>query len=52
VKTILLDENLPIALRHFLAEFDVVTVQFRRGSGIQNGELIRLIDARPPLTPA
>ena len=46
MKTILLDENLPIALRHHLAEFDVVTVQFQGWSGKQNGELISLIDGR------
>jgi hypothetical protein len=46
VKTILLDENLPVALRHHLAEFDVVTVQFQGWSGKQNGELIGLIDGR------
>lgn len=46
MKTILLDENLPVALRHLLADFDVVTVQFQGWSGKQNGELIGLIDGR------
>lgn len=46
MKTILLDENLPVALRHLLAEFQVVTVQFQGWSGKQNGELISLIDGR------
>lgn len=46
MKTILLDENLPVALRHHLAEFDVVTVQYQGWSGKQNGELIGLIDGR------
>ena len=46
MKTILLDENLPVALRHHLADFDVVTVQFQGWSGKQNGELIGLIDGR------
>ena len=46
MKTILLDENLPVALRHHLADFDVVTVQFLGWSGKQNGELIGLIDGR------
>lgn len=46
MKTILLDENLPVALRHQLAEFEVVTVQFQGWSGKQNGELISLIDGR------
>jgi hypothetical protein len=46
VKTILLDENLPVALRHSLTEFEVVTVQFQGWSGKQNGELISLIDGK------
>lgn len=46
MKTILLDENLPVALRHHLSEFDVVTVQFQGWSGKQNGELIQLIDGK------
>jgi hypothetical protein len=44
VKKIILDENLPISLRHHLSEFEVVTVQFQGWSGIQNGDLIALID--------
>ena len=46
MKKILLDENLPVALRHLLSEFEVVTVQFQGWSGKQNGELIQLIDGR------
>jgi hypothetical protein len=46
VKKILLNETLPVALRHLLAEFQVVTVQFQGWSGKQNGELISLIDGR------
>ena len=46
MKTIQLDENLPVALRHHLTEFDVVTVQFQGWSGKQNGERIGLIDGR------
>lgn len=46
MKTILLDENLPIALRHLLTEFKVVTVQFQGWSGKQNGELIELMDGK------
>ncbi|MGL4398913.1 MAG: hypothetical protein ACRCXD_03515 [Luteolibacter sp.] len=46
MKTILLDENLPVALRHLLADFHVVAVQFQGWSGKQNGELIDLIDGR------
>ena len=46
MKKIILDENLPISLRHHLTEFEVVTVQFQGWSGIQNGDLIALIDGR------
>ena len=46
MKKIILDENLPIAFRHFLPEFEVVTVQFQGWSGIQNGELVQLIDGK------
>ena len=46
VKRVILDENLPIQLRHFLNEFDVETVQYQGWSGIQNGELISLIDGK------
>lgn len=44
MKKVILDENLPIRLRHLLSEFDVVTVQYQGWSGVKNGELIRLID--------
>ena len=44
MKTIILDENLPVPLRHLLSEFIVVTVQYQGWSGKQNGELIQLID--------
>jgi hypothetical protein len=46
VKRVILDENLPQPLRHHLSEFDVVTVQYQGWSGIQNGELITLIDGK------
>ena len=46
MKTVILDENLPVALRHSLNEFDVVTVYFKGWAGIQNGELIQLIDSQ------
>lgn len=46
MKKVILDENLPIPLRHHLAGFDVVTVQYQGWSGIQNGDLIALIDGR------
>lgn len=38
---ILLDENLPHALRHELASHDVCTVTYLGWSGIKNGELIQ-----------
>lgn len=46
MKKVILDENLPIQLRHQLSEFEVVTVQYQGWSGIINGELIRLIDGK------
>jgi hypothetical protein len=46
VKTVILDENLPQPLRHHLTEFDVVTVQYQGWAGIENGELIALIDGK------
>ena len=46
MKRVILDENLPIQLRHELSIFEVVTVQYQGWSGIVNGELIRLIDGK------
>lgn len=46
MKKVILDENLPNDLRLYLGEFEVVTVQFQGWSGIQNGELIKLVDAQ------
>lgn len=46
MKKVILDENLPLPLRHHLTEFDVVTVQYQDWKGIQNGELIALIDGK------
>lgn len=46
MKKVILDENLPQSLRHHLTEFDAVTVQYLGWSGIQNGELISLVDGR------
>jgi len=45
VKKVILDENLPQPLRHLLSPHDVVTVHYMGWSGIQNGELIELIDS-------
>ncbi len=44
MKKVILDENLPQLLRHHLTDFNVVTVQYQGWAGIQNGELISLID--------
>ena len=46
MKTVILDENVPQPLRHYLTGFDVVTVQYQGWAGITNGELIALIDGR------
>ena len=46
MKKVILDENLPIQLRHQLADFDVVTIQYQGWAGIVNGELIQLIDGK------
>jgi hypothetical protein len=46
VKKVILDENLPVSLRHHLTDFDVVTVQYQGWAGIQNGDLIALVDGR------
>jgi len=44
MKKIILDENLPQPLRHEFSDHDVVTVGFMGWAGIQNGDLINLID--------
>ncbi|MGA0846934.1 MAG: hypothetical protein ACO3RV_10355 [Luteolibacter sp.] len=46
MKKVILDENLPVSLRHHLTDFDVVTVQYQGWAGIQNGDLIALVDGR------
>ena len=38
---VLLDENLPHDLRHFLADHNSFTVAFMGWKGVQNGELLR-----------
>lgn len=40
-KKVILDENLPIPLRHMSPDWDVVTVQYQGWSGVQDGDLIR-----------
>ena len=44
MKRVILDENLPQPLRHLLGGHRVVTVQYQGWSGIQNGDLLKLID--------
>jgi predicted nuclease of predicted toxin-antitoxin system len=39
---ILLDENLPHDLRHFLSGHEVFTVAYMGWSGVENGELLKL----------
>ena len=46
MKKVILDENLPVPLRHHLKDFDVVTVQYQGWAGVQNGSLMTLIDGR------
>ena len=45
MKTVILDENLPVILRHSLKEFEVVTVYFKGWAGVHNGRLIELINS-------
>jgi hypothetical protein len=40
VKKVLCDEQLPHKLRHALAEFETVTVQYAGFSGLKNGQLL------------
>ena len=44
MKKIILDENLPHPLRLQLRDHEIVTVQYQGWTGIQNGELLKLID--------
>ena len=44
MKRVILDENLPQPLRLLLGTHTVVTVQHQGWSGIQNGDLLKLID--------
>ena len=46
MKTVILDENLPIDLRLLLQEFDVVTVRYKGWTGVKNGSLVKLIDGQ------
>ena len=44
MKRVILDENLPQPLRLLSGDHEVVTVQYQGWSGIQNGDLLKLID--------
>ena len=44
MKRIILDENLPHPLRLQLRGHEIVTVQYQGWAGIQNGELLKLIE--------
>lgn len=44
MKKVILDENVPVGLRHYLEEFDVVTVDYLGWNGARNGALIQRID--------
>lgn len=44
MKKVILDENLPVGLRHYLPEFDVVTIDYLGWNGTRNGELIQRIE--------
>ena len=46
MKTVILDENLPVDLRLSLAEFQVVTVHYQGWAGVSNGELVNLVDGQ------
>ncbi|MBH8572001.1 hypothetical protein I8752_02925 [Nostocaceae cyanobacterium CENA369] len=41
---IILDENLPKALKHYLSAYEVTTVQEQGWTGVKNGELMMRID--------
>lgn len=41
---IILDENLPRALKRYLSAYEVTTVQEQGWAGVRNGELIARID--------
>lgn len=42
---VLCDENLPHKLRHALAEFNPITVQYLGWSGLRNGDLLNAAEA-------
>ncbi len=46
MKSVLLDENLPIPLRQALPDYNVATVRFMGWAGVQNGQLLKRIEGR------
>lgn len=40
-RRVLLDENVPVPLRHHLSGIEAITVQFMGWKGVLNGELVR-----------
>jgi hypothetical protein len=44
VKKVILDENLPVDLRLHLSDFSVFTVSYLGWGGVQNGDLIKLVE--------
>jgi hypothetical protein len=42
MKRVLIDENLPVACRHWFSAFAAETVEHRRWKGIDNGKLLTL----------
>lgn len=43
---VIFDENVPLPLQQFLAGHTVTTVQREGWAGIENGELLKLVDGR------
>jgi len=43
---VIFDENVPLPLRQFLGGHTVTTVQQEGWTGIENGELIKLVDGK------
>lgn len=44
MKKVILDENVPVGPRHYLPDFEVVTVDYLGWNGTRNGALIQKID--------
>ena len=46
MKTIVLDENLPVPLRHCFPGFELFTVKYLGWSGLKNGELLNELEGQ------